>query len=284
MAISQEAATPGRRQRPSPHPTRCHGLRCGACASSAESDSRQSRGRPAADSMRSSLAVDRPERSFGAGDLGYVGGRVHRANLAHPVLRPLGAGRRRHAVVSATRTTGAWSQSPQRIPASRSQNETSTPRMLPVVSAGSARSARTRPLRLALCRRRHYNANYVGNSALPASARCVRDVSEMFVTGAQSRILSPLTFDCRSDVSPCLQGFAGCRTLSHKADDGPRTRDLWLGKPTLYQLSYVRAVGRSLCAEDALENEVAQSRCRPSAGAGRPGGSAGKPGDMARFG
>src|SRR5918992_517402 len=25
-----------------------------------------------------------------------------------------------------------------------------------------------------------------------------------------------------------------------KADDGPRTRDLWLGKPTLYQLSYVR--------------------------------------------
>ena len=30
-----------------------------------------------------------------------------------------------------------------------------------------------------------------------------------------------------------------------EADDGPRTRDLWLGKPTLYQLSYVR-VGGSL--------------------------------------
>ena len=28
---------------------------------------------------------------------------------------------------------------------------------------------------------------------------------------------------------------------SHEADDGPRTRDLRLGKPTLYQLSYVRA-------------------------------------------
>ena len=26
-----------------------------------------------------------------------------------------------------------------------------------------------------------------------------------------------------------------------EANDGPRTRDLWLGKPTLYQLSYVRA-------------------------------------------
>ena len=29
-----------------------------------------------------------------------------------------------------------------------------------------------------------------------------------------------------------------------EADDGPRTRDLWLGKPTLYQLSYVRAAIR----------------------------------------
>ena len=28
--------------------------------------------------------------------------------------------------------------------------------------------------------------------------------------------------------------------LVARADDGPRTRDLWLGKPTLYQLSYVR--------------------------------------------
>ena len=28
-----------------------------------------------------------------------------------------------------------------------------------------------------------------------------------------------------------------------EADDGSRTRDLWLGKPTLYQLSYVREEG-----------------------------------------
>lgn len=32
---------------------------------------------------------------------------------------------------------------------------------------------------------------------------------------------------------------------SLKADDGSRTRDLRLGKPTLYQLSYVRAAGDS---------------------------------------
>ncbi len=29
-----------------------------------------------------------------------------------------------------------------------------------------------------------------------------------------------------------------------QADDGSRTRDLRLGKPTLYQLSYVRVEGR----------------------------------------
>ena len=28
-----------------------------------------------------------------------------------------------------------------------------------------------------------------------------------------------------------------------RADDGIRTRDTWLGKPVLYQLSYVRAPG-----------------------------------------
>jgi hypothetical protein len=38
-----------------------------------------------------------------------------------------------------------------------------------------------------------------------------------------------------------LQVISRCRTISPKADDGLRTRDLWLGKPTLYQLSYVRA-------------------------------------------
>jgi hypothetical protein len=34
-----------------------------------------------------------------------------------------------------------------------------------------------------------------------------------------------------------------------KADDGSRTRDLRLGKPTLYQLSYVRVVANQLHAE-----------------------------------
>jgi hypothetical protein len=37
-------------------------------------------------------------------------------------------------------------------------------------------------------------------------------------------------------VQPC-----GIRRGDVRADDGSRTRDLWLGKPTLYQLSYVRA-------------------------------------------
>ncbi len=31
-----------------------------------------------------------------------------------------------------------------------------------------------------------------------------------------------------------------------EADDGPRTRDLRLGKPTLYQLSYVRVTADSI--------------------------------------
>jgi cytochrome c biogenesis protein CcmG, thiol:disulfide interchange protein DsbE len=38
-----------------------------------------------------------------------------------------------------------------------------------------------------------------------------------------------------------LQDFARPRRSSPRADDGSRTRDLRLGKPTLYQLSYVRA-------------------------------------------
>jgi hypothetical protein len=46
-------------------------------------------------------------------------------------------------------------------------------------------------------------------------------------------------------LGPKTQALAG-KTLRitanpRKADDGPRTRDLRLGKPTLYQLSYVRA-------------------------------------------
>jgi catechol 2,3-dioxygenase-like lactoylglutathione lyase family enzyme len=42
-------------------------------------------------------------------------------------------------------------------------------------------------------------------------------------------------------------GFGG------EADDGPRTRDLRLGKPTLYQLSYVRAPRQSSRADAAYE-------------------------------
>src|SRR3954467_8290919 len=41
----------------------------------------------------------------------------------------------------------------------------------------------------------------------------------------------------RQETTKAAQ-FAG---LSHEAGDGGRTRDLWLGKPTLYQLSYTRA-------------------------------------------
>ena len=44
----------------------------------------------------------------------------------------------------------------------------------------------------------------------------------------------------RSLKEACSLGFL-C-----EADDGPRTRDLRLGKPTLYQLSYVRVRGRGM--------------------------------------
>ena len=39
-----------------------------------------------------------------------------------------------------------------------------------------------------------------------------------------------------TDEKPAITG-------PFQADDGARTRDLRLGKPTLYQLSYVRVVG-----------------------------------------
>jgi hypothetical protein len=44
-----------------------------------------------------------------------------------------------------------------------------------------------------------------------------------------------------ADEDNALQAFSRVCSISPEADDGPRTRDLWLGKPTLYQLSYVRA-------------------------------------------
>ena len=43
-----------------------------------------------------------------------------------------------------------------------------------------------------------------------------------------------------------LQGFSCSLPTSREADDGGRTRDLRLGKPTLCQLSYVRARTASL--------------------------------------
>ena len=48
------------------------------------------------------------------------------------------------------------------------------------------------------------------------------------------------------DPSPCQStnkaDFQGFR----EADDGARTRDPWLGKPMLYQLSYVRVGGSTI--------------------------------------
>ena len=44
-------------------------------------------------------------------------------------------------------------------------------------------------------------------------------------------------------MGPCSIS-SGCDSgvsLEPEADDGGRTRDTWLGKPVLYQLSYVRA-------------------------------------------
>jgi hypothetical protein len=35
--------------------------------------------------------------------------------------------------------------------------------------------------------------------------------------------------------------WSGNGTVEAEADDGTRTHDTWLGKPVLYQLSYVRA-------------------------------------------
>jgi cytochrome c biogenesis protein CcmG/thiol:disulfide interchange protein DsbE len=48
----------------------------------------------------------------------------------------------------------------------------------------------------------------------------------------------------------------------HEAGDGGRTRDLWLGKPTLYQLSYTRLEGASV--------PITRSPGSIGAGAGRP--------------
>src|SRR5262249_40965956 len=51
---------------------------------------------------------------------------------------------------------------------------------------------------------------------------------------------------------------ARCRAL-RRADDGARTRDLRLGKPTLYQLSYVRA--RLRVAKSRSTSSLTLQRC-----------------------
>ena len=48
----------------------------------------------------------------------------------------------------------------------------------------------------------------------------------------------PAVRDVARDAAKRYVNLAG---LSVRADDGTRTHDTWLGKPVLYQLSYVRA-------------------------------------------
>ena len=43
--------------------------------------------------------------------------------------------------------------------------------------------------------------------------------------------------------------------MAGEADDGTRTHDTWLGKPVLYQLSYVRAEGPGYRSKAAAEAE-----------------------------
>jgi hypothetical protein len=49
-----------------------------------------------------------------------------------------------------------------------------------------------------------------------------------------------------------------------RADDGSRTRDLRLGKPTLYQLSYVRVEGDSTAPPESLDGS--SGRAAPATG------------------
>src|SRR6478752_5645919 len=67
---------------------------------------------------------------------------------------------------------------------------------------------------------------------------------------------------------PSRRAFASCVLGGGfgEADDGARTRDLRLGKPTLYQLSYVREGPR-------VARSVAAARARESGRLWRPGAS-----------
>ena len=53
-------------------------------------------------------------------------------------------------------------------------------------------------------------------------------------------IIEPVGDDDAGEPTGIVSVVAGSRSLD-EADDGIRTRDTWLGKPVLYQLSYVRA-------------------------------------------
>src|SRR5829696_1030407 len=78
-----------------------------------------------------------------------------------------------------------------------------------------------------------------------------------YATGMRPRAASEMqNVACaRRWASARSPGDAGesCEAMREdEADDGPRTRDLWLGKPTLYQLSYVRVGGsRGIAAGDS---------------------------------
>jgi hypothetical protein len=62
---------------------------------------------------------------------------------------------------------------------------------------------------------------------------------------------------CLPDLAD-LQAKRGCPRKGTEADDGLRTRDLRLGKPTLYQLSYVRVV--AICARFRALKPIAAAR------------------------
>jgi hypothetical protein len=53
---------------------------------------------------------------------------------------------------------------------------------------------------------------------------------------------------------------------SKQADDGSRTRDLRLGKPTLYRLSYVRKTGPTnlVVADGSISARAREGRQRPT--------------------
>jgi hypothetical protein len=66
-------------------------------------------------------------------------------------------------------------------------------------------------------------------SSMPC--RCDPDATQIAGRGAERRIPSPLTFDAVHPSQWYLQAISLSRLIALEADDGPRTRDLWLGKP-----------------------------------------------------